>query len=480
MPNVVLIMVDQMRGDCLSCLNHPAAETPWLDHLARNGVTMTRAYSNVPSCIAARAALMTGLMQEHHGRLGYQDRIPWKYETTLGGCFSRGGYQTHVVGKMHVWPQRNRLGFDEVELHDGYLHTTRNANVPHREYFDINDDYLAYLRQYKPDADLNDAGLECNSWLARPFPYEETLHPTNWVVSQSIKFLSRRDPTEPFFLKMSFVRPHSPLDPPQYYYDMYINRDLPEPLHAPWEKEDTEHLGQFANATVGRVRDEAIHRARAAYYGSITHIDAQIGRFIMALTDQGILKDTVILFCSDHGDMLGDFNFLRKCVAYEGSAHVPMIISDMGNNLNLPKGTYCPTLCELMDVMPTLLDMAGLEIPQGLDGKSLLSAARGDAKPVHNHLHGEHAYGDWTSQWILKDSFKYIWYTADGREQLFDLEADPHELNNLAECAAFGDKLAELRALLVADLVGRNDPMAKDGKLVPGIAPRTVLDFLRE
>ena len=480
MPNVVLIMVDQMRGDCLSCLNHPAVETPWLDHLARKGVTMTRAYSNVPSCIAARAALMTGLKQEHHGRLGYEDRIPWHYKTTLGGCFTAGGYQTHVVGKMHVWPQRNRLGFDEVELHDGYLHTTRNAGVPHREYFDVNDDYLAFLRQHKPDADLNDAGLECNSWLARPFPYEESLHPTNWVVSQSIRFLSRRDPTKPFFLKMSFVRPHSPLDPPQYYYDMYINRELPEPLHAPWEPEDTQHLGQYANATMGRVRDEAIRRARAAYYGSITHIDAQIGRFLMALTDQGLIKDTVILFCSDHGDMLGDFNFLRKSVAYEGSAHVPMILADPGNLLDLPQGSRCATLCELMDVMPTLLDMAGLPIPQGLDGKSLLPVARGKGAPLHDHLHGEHTYGDWSGQWILKDSWKYIWYAANGREQLFDLAQDPHELNDLAGDGACAETLAGLRALLIADLAERQDPMVREGRLVPGAAPRNALEFLRE
>ena len=125
-----MIVVDQMRGDCLSRRGHPIVETPWLGHPARDGVSFTHAYSAVPICIAARAALFTGLSQDHHGRLGYQDRVPWDYRRTLAECFRAQGYQTHCVGKMHVWPARDRLGFDEVELHDGYLRTNRDLHIP--------------------------------------------------------------------------------------------------------------------------------------------------------------------------------------------------------------------------------------------------------------------------------------------------------------------------------------------------------------
>ena len=332
--NVVMIVVDQMRGDCLSHMGHPAVETPWLDHLARDGVTFTRAYSAVPSCIAARAGLLTGLSQDHHGRLGYQDRVTWQYDATLAGSFRDQGYQTRCVGKMHVWPARNRLGFDEVELHDGYLHNSRNFKVPHEEHSELNDDYLTWLKSKIPGADLNDSGLECNSWLARPFPYEEQYHPTNWVTQQAIAFLGRRDPTVPYFLTVSYVRPHSPLDPPQYYYDMYDKKDtIPEPLHSDWEMQDTAHLAQYINPVMGEARPEALRRARAAYYGCITHLDHQIGRLYMALSDAGELKNTVILFVSDHGDMLGDFHFFRKALPYEGSCRVPLILSDPGHML---------------------------------------------------------------------------------------------------------------------------------------------------
>src|SRR5262249_28583257 len=121
-PNVVLIVADQWRGDCLSAAGHPVVRTPYLDALAARGARFERAYSAVPSCIPARAALHTGLAQRNHGRVGYLDGVPWTYPVTLAGEFSRAGYQTHSIGKLHVNPERNRIGFDSVELHDGFLH----------------------------------------------------------------------------------------------------------------------------------------------------------------------------------------------------------------------------------------------------------------------------------------------------------------------------------------------------------------------
>lgn len=477
-PNVVLIVVDQMRGDCLSHLGHPVVETPWLDHLARDGVSFTRAYSAVPSCIAARAALLTGLSQNHHGRLGYQDRVPWDYRQTLPGCFRAEGYQTHCVGKMHVWPARSRMGFDEVELHDGYLHTERRTDNIVSEYSLRNDDYLTWLRHEIPGADLNDSGLECNSWLARPFPYDEKYHPTNWVTQQSIAFLKRRDPTQPFFLTLSYVRPHAPLDPPQYYYDLYNEQEINAPLHADWEKSDREHLAQYVTSSSGVVRPKALRRARACYYGSITHVDNQIGRFYMALQESGELNNTVILFVSDHGDMLGDFNLLRKSLPYEGSARIPLILSDPGNLLSLPKGSRNDTVTELRDVMPTLLDAASLPIPSGLDGVSLLPAAKGQVHSLRPCLHGEHTLGELSSHWILAGSLKYIWFSQSGREQLFDLSKDPHELHDCSHDAGYADDLQRLKGYLIDLLYRRGDGYSDGKKLLVGIKPHNLLPFM--
>ena len=124
-PNVVLIMVDQWRGDCLSIDGHPVVQTPYLDQLALEGARFARAYSATPTCIPARAALFTGLTQRSHGRVGYQDGVPWDYAITLAGEFTRHGYQTQAVGKMHVYPERSQMGFQNVILHDGYLHYAR-------------------------------------------------------------------------------------------------------------------------------------------------------------------------------------------------------------------------------------------------------------------------------------------------------------------------------------------------------------------
>ena len=210
-PNVVLILADQWRGDCLSIAGHAVVRTPYLDQVASRGVRFTRTYSATPTCIPARAGLYTGLSQDHHGRVGYQARVPWNYETTLAGEFTRAGYQTQAIGKMHVYPERSQMGFQSVVLHDGYLFSSRQSG---RDY-DLLDDYVPWLRQQLGrDADYLDHGVNCNSSVARPWDKAEYLHPTNFIVTQALEFLRRRDPRKPFFLYLSFHRPHPPYDPP--------------------------------------------------------------------------------------------------------------------------------------------------------------------------------------------------------------------------------------------------------------------------
>src|SRR5699024_1465912 len=198
-PNVVLISTDQWRGDCLSVAGHPVVRTPYLDGLARSGTRFTNAYSAHPTCIPARMSLMTGLSGAHHGRVGYQDGVPFDVETTLPGQFRQAGFHTQAIGKMHYWPERGRIGFDDVLLHDGYLHYSRDRRRP----ADFYDDYLTWLREQAGEsavADYFDDGVNCNSVVARPWGRPEHLHPTNWVVTEATRWLYRRDPTVPFFL----------------------------------------------------------------------------------------------------------------------------------------------------------------------------------------------------------------------------------------------------------------------------------------
>ena len=373
-PNILLIMTDQMRGDCLGIAGHPDVKTPYLDTLASQGVLFNHAYSACPSCIAARAALHTGMSQEHHRRVGYQDGIPWRYEHTMAAELSKAGYYTQCVGKMHVYPLRNYLGFHHVELHDGYLGHPRNASVPYSESQFVADDYFYWLREQKGiSADVTISGLDCNSWIARPFVYEEKYHPTNWVTDRSLDFLRRRDPDMPFFLMASYVRPHPPFDAPACYFEMYRDKKLAPPHVGSWEDgQSLKDSGRIYNSATGPEDPELIRQAQIGYYACITHLDHQIGRLIMGLQEHGLSDNTVIIFTADHGEELCDHHRFRKALPYQGSVHIPLIISGNPALTGLVPHSVCQNVAELRDIMPTVLEIARAPIPDSVDGKSLL------------------------------------------------------------------------------------------------------------
>lgn len=271
----------------MGCAGHPDVKTPYLDTLASKGVRFENAYSACPSCVPARAALHTGLTQESHRRVGYADGIRWEYPHTMAGELTKAGYYTQCVGKMHVDPLRNYLGFCHVELHDGYLHYYRDPEIPYRENQKQADDYFHWLKQEKGiDCDVTDTGLECNSWVARPWIYEEKYHPTNWVTDRSIDFLRRRDPDMPFFLFTSYLRPHPPFDAPQCYFDMYRNKELTPPVVGDWcDEEALRARGRIFDSDTGPLDPELVQEMQIGYYACITHLDHQIGRLIQALVE---------------------------------------------------------------------------------------------------------------------------------------------------------------------------------------------------
>ena len=465
-PNILVIMSDQFRGDCMGNAGHPDVKTPYLDTLASRGVAFDNAYSACPSCIAARAGFHTGLMPEHHGRVGYEDCVPWRYDHTIAGEMARSGYYTKCVGKMHVHPSRSLQGFHHVELHDGYLHALRmQDSVSYFEAQRNSDDYYHWLRQeLGVDADTIDTGLECNSWVSRPWCYDEKYHPTNWVTDRSIDFLRTRDPEKPFFLMASYLKPHPPLDPPQYYYDMYMNMELRKPAVGDWEKEH--FIDEFDSKT--GPRDEfMIRQMMAGYYGLITHLDHQIGKLIQGLVEHNLYDNTIIIFTADHGEELGDHHLFRKSRAYEGSAHIPFIISAPEHLIpGIKRGTRSKAVVELMDVMPTVLDMVNAEIPSSIDGKSLVPILKDPDSKVRDYLHGEHSYGPLSNHWIVTENDKFIWNSDSGTEEYFDLKSDPRELHG--DDGSHEERKAEMRNILIRELTGRPEGFVEDGKLVKG------------
>lgn len=464
-------MTDQLRGDCLGSAGHPDVKTPYLDTLAAKGVSFDNAYSACPSCIAARAAIHTGMSQEHHRRVGYEDGIDWNYEHTLAGELSAAGYYTQCVGKMHVSPLRNYLGFHNVDLHDGYLHSARYQSVSWQESQRNADDYFHWLRQEKgTDADITDTGLECNSWVARPWIYEERFHPTNWTTDRCIDFFRRRDPQKPFFLMASYLRPHPPFDAPQYYFDLYNRKELTPPAVGGWaDTKLLESRGRIFDSACGPVDPELIREGQVGYYACITHLDHQIGRLIQALTEYELDKNTLIIFTSDHGEELFDHHQFRKSLPYEGSTRIPLIIS--GNDRLLPglqANHVCHGLAELRDIMPTLLDFAEVPIPDTVDGVSLLSAASDTTTAIRDWLHGEHAYGEKSAHWIVTAVDKYIWFSETGQEQYFNTEKDPRELHDLINKTECQERIQQLRFLLTEILSRRPEGFSDGKRLIAG------------
>lgn len=469
-PNVLLLMTDQQRWDAVGCSGNSAIDTVNIDALSTDGTIFTAAYSATPSCVPARASLMTGMDAWHTGILGMGPGQPpcGNLSNTLPEVLSAAGYHTQGVGKMHFLPQRSLQGFHSTVLDES------------RRVFDpgFSSDYAQWFERNKPgDVGRYDHGIDFNSWMARPYHLPEHLHATNWTANEAIRALQHRDPTRPFFLKASFARPHSPYDPPPYYFDMYAERDLPPAAVGEWASIH-DVPGTDPNAWQGRRSSDEIHRARAGYYGSVTHIDHQIGRITRYLRDQRLYDETLIIFTSDHGDMLGDHNLWRKTYAYEGSAHVPLIVR-LPASMRGDVAAQSSRPVALQDIMPTILDAVGASIPSTVDGRSLMQLFRGDESEWREYIHGEHSMCYDVSaemQYLTDGRWKYIWFPRTGREQLFDLSVDPYECDEITDVAA----LEPWRRRLVDILEPRKCGLVESGRLVrvphdePIVSPNAV------
>lgn len=473
-PNVLLIMTDQQRWDTLGCFGNKIVETVNLDWIGSQGTRFLHAYTSTPSCVPARASLMTGMDPWNTGILGMgrgQGGIR-SLECTLPGELARSGYHTQGVGKMHFTPQRALHGFHSTVLDE-------SGRVASPGF--VSDYSRWYERNKTGEYERYDHGIDQNSWMARPYHAPEFLHATNWTVNESIQALEKRDPTRPFFLKMSFARPHSPYDPPPYYFDLYERKKIPKPHIGAWAAiHDVPNEATDPNAWRGKRSDEEIRRARAGYYGLIHHIDHQIGRMFRWLREKRLLDHTLILFTSDHGDMLGDHHLWRKTYAYEGSAHIPLIVRlPVSMQRNCVSEVFEP-VC-LQDIMPTILDICGVSLPQSVDGSSLLPLMRGESTPWREYVHGEHCASyaeDEEMQYVTDGRWKYIWFPRKNSEQLFDLVHDPYECCNLAVGEEHRGQLLLWRKRLVDKLAPRQAGLTDGDRLVcqagkpPVISPK--------
>jgi len=440
-PNILLIMTDQQRGDWLRVAGQPLIQTPHLDHLADEGVLFTRAYSECPVCIPARYVLMTGLHPETL-RLRANRNVPMPIAETLPWVLGRAGYQTQSVGKLHFTPQRACYGFD---------HTIVAEAGRLRE----GDDYHRWLATTPYAGQERLHGLGNNMVQARRSAVPESHHVTTWTVSQSLDFLERRDPTRPFFLFTSFTKPHSPYDPPAPYDTLYDPADVPAPYAADIAPQALPPSLRGLPQTYGwdRLSEEEVRRSRAHYMGQVTHIDSQIGRLLGGLAWHGLLDNTLVLFVSDHGDMLGDRGLFFKTAFYEGSLRIPYIVSLPRAWADRPVGRVVDRPVGLADLLPTILDIAGVPDVRPRDGISLLDDLRGGAAQPGRLWHGVFGSREEDVRHCLADGHtKYIWNRAGGYEELYRPAEDPSESRNLAAEPGGAAEVAAWREALVRTL----------------------------
>jgi len=463
--NILMIMDDQHRGDFLGCYGANWLQTPNIDALAKEGVHFYNCYSALPSCTPARTSLLTGLSPWHHGMLGYMDNIAQYYKLTLPQFFSQNCYDTIVTGKNHFGPPRNTQGYKTINLEEGWYTKNPAGFIC---------DYEAYFHKMAPGENINATGLSYNDARGgHPFPFKDELHATYWTADRAIDFISNHHMDDPWFLKLSFQRPHPPYDPPKRWMEYYEKMDLPMPEVGDWAvnkyKGKNSTMDQSPEASSGIFPAAEIKSTRAAYAGSISFMDEQLGRVIKALKESGQYEHTFILFFSDHGEMLGDQYMYRKTRPYDPSAKVPLIMrwpSKVGN-FDFPRGQKREELIELRDIFPTLADVAGLQLPAKVDGESILKILRGE-QGWRKALCLEHSKCyEPDNAWIaIRDNrYKYIFFTLTGEEQLFDMQKDPHELHNLMGHYKVNQIYERLYRALAEEMEERGDVWVKEGVL---------------
>lgn len=448
-PNILLICTDHWPAHLLCSAGNTSILTPTLDSLANNGVRFTNAYSECPVCVPARRSLMTGTTPRTHGDRRYDETLPLPPNLpTLAQTFRDHGYQAYAVGKLHTFPQRSRIGFDDVLLcEEG------------RTQYGVIDDYEIALAEAGHAGELFASGMNNNEYVTRPWHLPERLHNTNWTAHNMARFIQRRDPARPGFWYMSFQHPHPPLWPLQEYWNLYADIHIPDPPVASWAHNPGAHT------TGGDTRKSPLddlpgRLARRAFHALCTHIDHQIRVVIGTLRQQGLIDNTIIMFTSDHGDMLGTHRLWGKRMFYEPSANIPMLLMGVKDDPRVGHHRTDDRLVALQDVMPTLLDLAGIPIPPTVEGQSML------ADKPRDYLYGEIDNGHASPRMIHDGRHKLIYHPEGNRIQLFDLDEDPNEMTNLADSPAHADLLHRLTQKLIANLYGGDEAWAKEGKLV--------------
>ncbi len=435
-PNILFVMTDQQRSDTIGALGNGEIRTPTLDSLVRSGTAFTNCYTPSPVCVAARSATITGVPPHLNGCVS-NNESPLHLQSIMQ-VLQSAGYQTHGIGKMHFNPQLDAMwGFESRDISEegARLNGTRN-------------DFHDYLSDKGFGHVLEPQGLRSEMYyIPQPSQLPAEHHHTTWVADRAIDFLQRKDRAKPFFLWASFIKPHPPFESPVPWNKLYRAAHMLPPRRPA----GFSHLLSYWNRHQNRYKyrdkgyDEMLARTmKAMYYACISFIDFNLGRILEALGDE--IDNTLILYTSDHGEMLGDYGSYGKRTMLNPAVKIPLIIrepdcANRGRRIDIP--------VSLLDVFPTFAAAGDLGIdapsPEGADLLELASGAV-DRETVYSQV-GEGNIGLYM---IASRALKYIYSAADDKEWLFDLRIDPQETKNWAGNAGYERQLRQMRGKLLA------------------------------
>jgi len=445
-PNILWYCTDQQRFDTIGALGNPHVQTPRLDRFVEEGVALTHAFCQSPICTPSRSSFLTGqyparLRSTRNGNAHFDHAPP-----LISQLLAEVGYRCGNVGKFHLQSSGQRT---EPRMKDDGYSFWRFSHAP-RDDWKEGHDYADWVRANGGDLD---------ALRARPEGVPTELHQTTWATEASIEFLREQEttPDQPWMLTINPYDPHPPFVPPKSYSDRFDPEDMPGPIFEPGDLEEERRLLELGIDFQGEPDTPDAHGAKAAqarYYAMIAQIDDQFSRLLEYLDQCGQAENTIVVFTSDHGETLGDHGLMAKgCRFYEGLVRVPLLIRWPGT---AQPGLLSDALVELLDINATLLEAAGVDLPDHHQGQSLVPLLRGEADAHRESVRCE--YFDSLDAYFTQgtgafgtmyrtERHKLCVYHGYGTGQLFDLEADPGEHRNLWDDP---DSLAFKSELLLA------------------------------
>ncbi|HSZ54913.1 MAG TPA: sulfatase [Tepidisphaeraceae bacterium] len=450
--NVLFIAVDDMNTD-VGCYGSPLVKSPNIDRLAARGVRFDRAYCQYALCSPSRSSLMTGLRPDTTRvfDLQYHFRQGLPHVVTLSQMFMNNGYFAARIGKIYHYGNPGDIGTNSLDDRASWM---ERVNPAGRDHTTLELDVM----NYTPDRGLGAA----MAFLADKTGTDQQ-HTDGKVADETIKMLERHK-DKPFFIAAGFYKPHCPWITPAKYFDLYSMDQIQLPKITPDTPKDYPPLAltstqpwPYFNVTLDQARE-----CKRAYYAAISFVDAQIGRLLDAVDRLGLADNTIIVFWSDHGFHLGEHGLWFKQSCFEEAARVPLIFCVPGNK---NAGKTSRRLVELVDLYPTLADLTGLTRPKNLEGFSLRPLLDDPSASWEHAAFTQVERGPGPGHSVRTERYRYTqWLGGRRGMELYDHEADPEELHNLAKTPQYADLVAQLKSLLAK----AHPAHVQGGKAEPG------------